>query len=274
MPALNTELANYFSWLSDLLSQDILRDEKLLSTTVEIPLLSLAGSKTLLQALGYDNSQVYPQSPVKGYASVKQYFADFRVGTAPHYWVLELKSPSEKIDRVDFAVQVQDYMEGLNREHGGIPLGVLFNGREARVFINPKYKPLRSHLAKLHQPVKKANNLDELRLLFQELQCVDSPPDTLRLARKFIQANTREIEKAGRAKATKAKIRQLITATLACPSREVATAIIEAIPELSELNANAEDVQQIWQALVAEKEATPQKRRILQASVQKIVQDQ
>lgn len=274
MPALKTELANYFSWLSDLLAQDTLRDEKGLSVTTEIPLLNLAGSKTLLQALGYDNSQVYSQCPVKGYATVKQYFADFRVGSDSHFWVLELKSPSEKIDKPDFAGQVQDYMDGIEREHGGIPLGVLFNGYEPRVFVNPNYKPLKRYAEKLRNPVKKASKPEELQLLFQELQCNGNSPDTLKLAKKLIQANIRREAEEQKDKQRQAAIRRLISDILVCPEKEAALAIIGATPEMSELNVKAEEVQRIWQELVAENLAKPQKRRITQASVQKIVQDQ
>jgi len=272
MPAQNPEIADYFVWLFELLNQNILRDEKALSTTVEIPLLNLAGSKTLLQALGYDNSQVISQYPVKGYASVRTYLADFRVGSDAHSWVLELKSPSEKIDNPQFAKQVQDYMEGVNREQGGVPIGVLFNGYEARVFINPKYKALKSYSNQTHASVRRASSIDELRLLFQDFQCTSAIPDTLKLARKLVQGHIREEARIVKGKARVEKVQQLIAAMISCPEREVATAIIEAMPELSELNVRPEELQTAWQSIVAENEARLQKRRVTSRLIPKTVE--
>lgn len=264
MSSQNTELLSYFNWLSELLNQTVIREERALSTTVEIPLLNLAGSRTLLQILGYDNGQSYPQYPVRGFGSVKTGYADFRVGGENHYWVLELKAPSEKVDNPDFAKQVQDYMEGVNEDQGGVPLGVLFNGYEARVFINPKYRPLKSYSNKSLVAVKKANNIDELGLLFQELQCNPSPPDTLKLARRYAQGHSREEAREQRDLARKEEVRKLVSCLLPCPEREVAAAIIEAIPRLSELNVKPEQLQEVWQSLVAENEAKHQKRRTKQ----------
>lgn len=273
MPNQNTETTNYFVWLFDLLNQNTLRNEEALSTTVEIPLLNLAGSKTLLQALGYDNSQVYPQYPVKGFAAVRRYLADFRVGSDGHFWVLELKSPSEKMDNPQFATQVQDYMEGVNREQGGVPIGVLFNGYEAHVFINPKYKALKSYSNQIHTSVRRASSIDELRLLFQDFQCTSAIPDTLKLARKLVQGHIREEAKIVKGKARVEKVQQLIAAMILCPEREVAAAIIEAMPELSELNVRPEELQTAWQSVVAENEAKLPKRRVNSRLISKSIED-
>ncbi len=274
MPSHNTDLSTYFNWLLDLLVQKTIRDEKSLSATAEIPLLNLADSKTLLQALGYDNSQVHPQYPMDGIATVKKCFADFRVGSAPSFWVLELKSPSEKIDNPDFAKQLQDYMEGVNKTQGGVPLGILFNGFEARAYINPKFKPLRNYTDKIGVAVAKASDVSQLLLLFQELQCNSLPPDTLKLAKKLARTHSQILAKEKVDKDRKRRIREIVTVLLACPDKIVSDAIIQAVPDLAEMNVSPDDFQEVWASIVADKALAKPTRRLAQHTISRLKENE
>ncbi len=86
-----------------------------------------------------------------------KYSPDYVLGTSQKVWaVLDLKAPGISLDDQEAVGQVQSYCA---RGEKTSPLGVLFNGRSVRVFINPEYQGFAKYKKRSHDldPAKQIN---------------------------------------------------------------------------------------------------------------------
>src|SRR2546423_1930183 len=84
----------YFKRLEASIANDEIRDERGLSTTVEIPLSGWKSARTLLQALEYKKDHVSAGHPIQLGAS--KHKVDFLLGDEVNRWMLDLKEPAAK----------------------------------------------------------------------------------------------------------------------------------------------------------------------------------
>jgi len=230
-------LREYLTWLQDRFADTGIPDERTLSETVEIRRFALEGVQTLLQSLGYDHTTVQANCPIQ--AGSGKVYADFVVGDGDNVWVLELKSPEQNCGNMGFVAQLQDYMVRYDT-----PIGALFNGREAAVYVNPRHRALKSLAGRADELKTAPCSQDAVRgcqgtaLLFSPFRHTGSVPDVAKLARKLAKALPPQPKGP--------EIHQALESLLQSPTEELASAVIGASPALLDLGATPESVMEEW----------------------------
>lgn len=262
----STEIVTtYFRWLRQRIEDGTIASENLLSQTVEIRLLPLEGTDTLLKALGYDQSYVSAQHPIQAGAGKDK--LDFLVGAAPRQWMLELKAPGNDCARRADVQQLQFYMQqpGPRAE---VPFGVLFSGDHAALYVNPKHKALRSCADRAEElettPVDKVVGLDigKMARFFGRLCIQTFPKDSGSLARGL----AKKWAKGHLTKADREIVQTELERILLRPDEEVARAIIDAFPAFSgmEPSPSPQELLDLWPGREGKVSGTPPNREAKQ----------
>jgi len=113
---------------------------------------------TLLELLGYSSNDVDERPVKKTVVGQISYAPDYILKRHQRLLaVVDLKAPGQNLDYERWVGQIVSYCRELK-----VPLGLLFNGTELRVFINTEYKGLTKHKELfLHQPVASAGGSHE-----------------------------------------------------------------------------------------------------------------
>lgn len=154
--------------------------------------------------------------------------------------MLELKSPEEDCGNPHFVKQLQSYMV-----LSGTPIGVLFNGLHAAVYVNPKHDALRKPLADRaieleERPVikKDADDRDGLFSVFSQFPCQTAPLDTVKLVKRLARALPPPTKTE--------EIRNALQQMLHEPTADVALALVNVSAELADLGATPEILLEVW----------------------------
>lgn len=245
MNDLRTKLEHYFATiLAEIKAGRIVKEEDL-AKFVPPTSYPYALTQNLLVILGYDASQVKEQHGVKLAAST--FKVDYRVESGGQPWLLELKAPTESCG--EHLRQLRDYFFGSP----DVPFGVLFNGSEARVYVNTAHKGLRTYESDLAQePVKNADagQSSQLADLFAQIAYPGQTLDTLALARQWAKARRAKIIRDKRDKDRKASVQVAVSELLSNPPDELLEKAAECSESLKELQATVDDLRAAWMARV------------------------
>jgi hypothetical protein len=204
---------------------------------------------TLFEHLGYiaETCEDHPvvmvvmagRKPIK---TIPDYIVKSTDGKDLAIW--ELKVPRENVDIDESTLQVMSYCNSPKRP---IPLGVLFNGRQLRIFINPDHPGLAKY-RKISDEPKEARRFDfrcspVLSMDFEEpnqassgrhkqavevlsnFSCSKLSGKAVSLARTLAEKKLKEVENGKRVRETVECLRE----ALRSPSDEVIAAIAGAI---------------------------------------------
>lgn len=243
MNDLRGELSQYFATiLAEIDAGRIVKEEDL-ALFVPPTAYPYALTRNLLTILGYDSAQVKGQHGVRLAAST--YRVDYRVETGTQPWLLELKAPTESCG--EHLKQLRDYFFGSP----DVPLGVLFNGKEARVYVNTSHKGLKTYESDLGlEPVRMADTRQASQLvdIFAPLAWSGSMLDTLPLARQWAKARRAKIAADKRSKARKATVQAAVDELLSDPQDDLLEKALECSAKLKELQATVDDIRDAWLA--------------------------
>jgi hypothetical protein len=238
-------LAGYFSWLEAQLNQGAIVSESDLERAVELPPFN-HGFATLLQLLGYDRSMVQPQYKIQLGTRVLR--VDYLVSVNGSAWMLDVKAPMIDCLLPKYAIQMTSYLK-----QESVPLGLLFSGRQAAIYVNPELRrvqALRDELQAtykidLRQRAVRTAELGQPRDLVALVGLLSMSgggklPDRLAVAltRELRDRKEREAQELVR----KRTIDSVLGGMLRNPSPTVVSAILQAYPELNAAIARSSDV--------------------------------
>lgn len=183
-------------------------------------IIKSAENATLLEILGYTTETVEDHPVRKVDIGVAKFVPDYVLNVEQKsVAIVDLKAPGISLEHEDWARQITTYCRELE-----VPLGLLFNGRELRVFINPDAKGLGQYKSQfLYQPVAIADyhELDQLIDLFLLFSCPSLTKGPTAVARQLANKRRKELADKQRQREIQTKLREL----LANPSDDVLTAI-------------------------------------------------
>ena len=254
----NTWLRDYFKRLSENIFNNEISSESALSATVEFPLAGWGKGKSLLQALGYEKTNVQQQFAVKGIGTAKPR-VDFLIGDKPNRWMLELKKPSDTCERSKYVEQLQSYMIQEN-----VALGVIFNGRQANVYVNPDHNSLTKIWSSINEdeiyvipdldlktkPILKANLIavdnkeiiSLFRLFKYDVKSLEIEKIALNLAENYI----RKLRQEAKVMIRKNSIKKAFYEILNNPNEQILDAIIKNSLTLTDLKTKTNELLSIW----------------------------
>jgi hypothetical protein len=225
---LHQELEKFLSRLLEVIDQQPIQERDLeeivgVRTPKQLAVGSIVGDgssskPTLLELLGYGVADVadHPKLTIIG-----------RVTYEPDYLlqpqgrplaVLDLKAPEVSLDKDKAASQICTYCHRVKA-----PLGLLFNGRELRVFINTEYKGLTRYSEFAEQPVAVVDrhDLSAMAALLARFSKSALAPNPAKLASTL--ATKRRGEESDRQR--QMLIRQKLKEILADPPQELLAAL-------------------------------------------------
>jgi hypothetical protein len=230
------ELQDYFVWLVAKVNEGALRAEAELSVTVMARAL-FPEMPRLLSILGYDEAgAVTEQYPIV--SGSRTLALDFLVAKPPRSWALELKAPSTTLT-LGHAKQLRDYMARAKTL-----IGVLFNGREAKCFVDASRAATSSvspdTVERLSvRPAFEAASLEGaagLARFFATFSAGKYPGTSLTLARRLVkQWDSREL-----AQRRQAVVHRALEQCLRHPDDAVARALVAASSELAAMTPPVE----------------------------------
>ena len=251
-------LRDYFKRLTENISNSEISSESALTATVEFPLSGWGKGKTLLQALRYEKSSVLPQFQVKGIGTAKPK-VDFLIGDKPNRWMLELKKPSDTCERSKYVEQLQSYMIQEN-----IALGVLFNGKQALLYVNPEHNSVSniSHNIKKEEidaipdldlnksPIKRASidaadfkdMINFFRLFIYDEKLLNIP----KIAFDITDLYVKKLRQDAKIKMRYYAIQKAFFEILKNPDELMLDSIIKASRSLTELKTKTKELSDIW----------------------------
>lgn len=196
---------------------------------------------SLLELLGYSASDVDERPVKKTVVGQINYAPDYILKRQQKLLaIVDLKAPGQNLDHERWIGQISSYCRELK-----VPLGLLFNGTEVRVFINTDYKGLTKHRELFfNQPVASAGSHErkqmvDILLKFAAITLEVSP---IVVANGFASKRRHELRDRERQK----RIRHQLKSVLANPPSTVFAAIssldniwgdIEPKPSEAELSA-------------------------------------
>ena len=143
---------------------------------------------TLLRLLGYDERTANDHPVKKTVIGHTQYAPDYVLDQGQNpLAILELKGPDEKLD--NWTGQVLSYCKEIKA-----PLGLLFNGRSLRVFINTQHEQLLEHDDLFgKQPVAEVGyeNLQDMVNLFSKFSAESLKTNSLSVAKDLAEKRAR-----------------------------------------------------------------------------------
>ena len=197
---------------------------------------------TLLEVLGYRDEDVDDHPPKKVIIGQIRYSPDYvmKVKQKP-FAVVDLKSPDTNIDHERWIGQIQCYCRDESA-----PIGILFNGRSLRVFVNTELKGLTKYHEFKGQPVAAADQHEVKQIVELLLKFAHSLPEvnSTALARSF--ANKRLKERSNRQ--WKDAVVERMSGLLNDPTNDVLAAIATVESAWSEIEPkpSGADLELIW----------------------------
>ena len=187
---------------------------------------------TLLQLLGYTLASCDDHPYFMTIIGHTRYSPDYILNSGQKVLaILDLKAPGISLDDREGIEQVQSYCA---RGDKASPLGVLFNGRSIRIFVNPdypgftRYKKLstaedpRKRINFYETPVEAADNdVNAVAAVLLKISVMSLSDDSASVARKMANAKIQTIEKGKWAHEVSDRLR----AALSEPSDEVIRAV-------------------------------------------------
>jgi len=175
-----------------------------------------AENSTLLEILGYSATNVDDHPLKKVVVGQIRYAPDYILRSQQKMLaIVELKAPDQNLDRERWIGQINSYCKELK-----VPIGLLFNGTDLRVFINTAIKPLEKYKDLFDcQPVASAGahqrkQMIDILLKLTALSLEDNP---VSVASGFARKRRTEFDDRDRQK----KIQNTLNDALMNPSDEV-----------------------------------------------------
>ena len=187
---------------------------------------------TLLELLGYTLESCNNHPFLLTMAGHTRYSPDYVLNSGQKVLaILDLKAPGISLDDREGIEQVQSYCA---RGDKASPIGVLFNGRSIRIFVNPdypgftRYKKLsidedpKKRINFYETPVEAADNdVNAVAAVLLKISVMSLSDDSASVARKMANAKIQTIEKGKWAHEVSDRLR----AALSEPSDEVIRAV-------------------------------------------------
>ncbi|MDE2125376.1 MAG: type I restriction enzyme HsdR N-terminal domain-containing protein [Armatimonadetes bacterium] len=193
-----------------------------------------SGEPTLLGLLGYDVATVVEQVPIKTFTVTGR--ADYGLcptaGAKEFAAIVELKAPGEELGQ--HAGQLLRYCDGVEA-----PLGLLFNGTRAQLWVNTKHTKLSRYKAVCGSPVLEADLSGGALGVAKALATLARETledDPVATARKLAQAAQRRGPRLQRAREIEERVNAVLNPKLSTELRK------ELIPVLA-------GVKPLWQDL-------------------------
>lgn len=164
---------------------------------------------TLLEILGYGVSNVEDHPVKKVVVGTIHYAPDYILKHQQRLLaIIDLKAPGVNLDHEKWMGQIYSYCRELK-----VPLGLLFNGREVRVFINTEVKGLTRYKDLFSsQPVAAASYHDQKQMAEILLRFAASSlqSDPIIVARTLANKRARELKDKQRQKRIQEQLRHLL----------------------------------------------------------------
>lgn len=195
---------------------------------------------TLLEILGYSNADVDERPVKKTVVGQISYAPDYILKRHQKMLaIVDLKAPGQNLDRDRWIGQIDSYCRELK-----VPLGLLFNGTELRVYINTDHKGLTKHKALFsQQPVASAGAHEQKQIvdILLKFAVATLEINPVAVANGFASKRRHELKDRDRQKHIQSQLQSI----LANPPNQVFAAIsaideiwgvIEPKPSEAELN--------------------------------------
>ena len=203
-------------------------------------------NSTLLEILGYSNSDVEDHPVKKVVVGTISYAPDYILKRQQKMLaIVDLKAPGQNLDRDRWTGQVNSYCRELK-----VPIGLLFNGTDLRVFINTEIKGLTRHKDLFYrQPVASAGT-SELKQMVDILLKLATPSleeNPILVANMFAKKRLAEICDRDRKK----RIQSLLKAALLDPSAEILSVLstLDSIWGNAEAKPSEQELSTAWAAI-------------------------
>lgn len=175
---------------------------------------------TLLEILGYSSENVEDHPFKKVEVGTTRYSPDYVLKNGQKsIAIIDIKAPDISLDKDDWARQICSYC----REEKA-PLGLLFNGREARVFINPEVKGLTQHKDKFTNVLvatASQHDIKQLVELLLKFSVENLELNAIIIAKQFALKRNKELANKKRRR----QLQEILQETLANPSEQVLSAL-------------------------------------------------
>lgn len=203
-------------------------DERALEVYVEVPPIPFRDFTPLLSLLGYEAGYVDKETRL-AYARTNVR-PDYRIrvngrGTTEFQWILDLKRPTEFLDKPEYVRQLFDYMQ--HNEVAAL-YGVLFNGRHAHLYVNEQIARSNRPLGQLPVVRARLDVDDDLFRLFEHLSTIAFTANPLRRARELVKKENARIEVTGQNQRRQTLIKEKVQAIRETPPENILLAIKEA----------------------------------------------
>ena len=204
-------------------------------------------NSTLLEILGYSNTDVDDHPVKKVVVGQISYAPDYILKRQQKMLaIVDLKAPGQNLDRDRWVGQINSYCRELK-----VPIGLLFNGTDLRVFINTEIKGLTKHKELFYcQPVASAGTHEikqMVEILFKlAAPCLEENP--IVVASGFANKRRNEFRDRDRQK----RIQHLLKMALTNPSAEVLTALsaLDSIWENTDPKPSEQELNSAWSAIL------------------------
>ena len=213
------QLVDLLDRLSDGIKLQIIQSEKDLEGFVGVmpemqrELLGLQGLKrnpSLLEILGYSYGDADDHPVKKVVVGQISYSPDYVLRRdQKNLAILDLKAPDVDLDHSKWLGQISSYCSHLDAL-----IGVLFNGRNIRVYINTNHKGLtRFKLLFSDQPVAEAGyrKQEQVVKILLKLSAPLLKEDPLAVARKMAMEQKKVIERESRRKQIQERVKSILT---------------------------------------------------------------
>ena len=197
-------------------------------------------SATLLEILGYEYEDVQNHPTKRVIIGQVKYAPDYILHRKHSpFAILDLKTPATNIDNPSWKAQIYNYCRDEN-----LPIGILFNGRKLRVFINTNYRGLTKYGDIFKgEPIASAEHNEPKQMLdlLLKLSATSLENSSLAVARELANKRKKEIGTV----AWRRNIEDCLKSILADPPAEM----MEALASLNlwgEQKPSGEVLDAIW----------------------------
>ena len=248
-------LSEFISNLSDVINRETIQTEADLEKFVQVKskaqldlrealgYVKTETNATLLEILGYRPEDVDDHLPKRVIVGQIRYSPDYvlKFKQKP-FAIVDLKSPDTNIDHERWVGQIRCYCRDESA-----PIGILFNGRSLRVFINTELKGLTKYDNDFKgQPVAAADQHEVKQMVEMLLKFASMPPEAnpIALARGFANKRLKESSNRKWQDTVVERVRHLLTD----PSDDVLAAIagVESAWNEIEPKPSSAELEKIW----------------------------
>lgn len=207
-------------------------------------------NSTLLEILGYGNADIDDHPVKKNVVGQISYAPDYILKRQQKMLaIVDLKAPDQDLDRERWIGQISSYCRELK-----VPIGLLFNGTDLRVFINTEIKGLTKHKELFYnQPVASAgtHEMKQMVEILLKLSASSLEENPIMAASGFANKRRAEFRDRDRQK----RIQHLLQAALTNPSSEIFSALagLDSIWGNNEAKPSEQELASAWTAIQASK---------------------